>query len=70
MIHHSDFVFLKVEVDKLDINKLDNVPTSLNNLKTKVDDLDVGKLITVPVVLKKKKKISDAGDNKLLKIQK
>ena len=32
---------LKAEVDKLDINKLMNVPTSLNNLKTKVDDLDV-----------------------------
>ena len=44
---------MKVEVDKLDINKLTNVPTSLNNLKTKVDDLDIGKLKTVPVVLKK-----------------
>ena len=44
---------MKAEVDKLDINKLVNVPTSLNNLKTKVDDLDVGKLKTVPVDLKK-----------------
>ena len=35
---------MKVEVDKLDIIKLANVPTSLNNLKTKLDDLDVGKL--------------------------
>ena len=26
------FIALKVEVDKLDINKLDNVPTSLDNL--------------------------------------
>ena len=42
------------EVDKLDINKLANVPTSLNNLKTKVDDLDAGKLKTVPRDLKKK----------------
>ena len=33
---------LKTEVGKLGINKLVNVPTSLNNLKTKVDDLDVG----------------------------
>ena len=41
------------EVDKLDINKLVNVPTSLNNSKTKVNDLDVGKLETVPVDLKK-----------------
>ena len=41
------------EVDKLDINKLVNVPTSLNNSKTKVNDLDVGKLETVPIDLKK-----------------
>ena len=44
---------MKAEVDKLDINKLVNVPTSLNNLKTKVDDLDVGKLKAVPIDLKK-----------------
>ena len=44
---------LKAEVDKLDFNKLVNVPTSLNNLITKLDDLDVGKLKTVPVDLKK-----------------
>ena len=30
------FIALKAEVDKLDINKLTNVPTSLNNLKTKM----------------------------------
>ena len=49
----KDFITLKAEVDKLDINKLTNVPTSLNNLKTKVDDLDVGKLKTVSVDVKK-----------------
>ena len=32
---------LKAEVDKQEINKLINVPTSLNNLKRKVDDLDL-----------------------------
>ena len=48
----NDFIALKVEFDKLDINKPTNVPTSLNNFKTKVVDLDVGKLKTVPVVLK------------------
>ena len=37
----NDFVALKAEVDKLDINKLTNVPTGLNILKTKVDDLDL-----------------------------
>ena len=35
------FTALKAEIDKLDINKLTNVLTRLNNLKTKVDDLDV-----------------------------
>ena len=47
---------LKAEVDKLDINNLVNVPTSLNNLKTKVDDLDVDMLKTGPTDLKKKLK--------------
>ena len=32
------FIILRTEVDKLDINKLVNVLTSLNNLKIKVDD--------------------------------
>ena len=42
---------MKTEVDKLDINKLVNVPTGFNNLKTKVigNLLDVGKLKTVPI---------------------
>ena len=44
---------MKAEVDKLNINKLVNVPTSLNNLKTKVDDLDVGKIKTVTVDFRK-----------------
>ena len=48
----KDFIALKAEVDKLDINKLVNVPTSLNNLKTKVDDLDAVKLKTVPIDLR------------------
>ena len=44
---------MKPEVDIVDINKLVNVPTSLNNLKTKVDDLDASQLKAVPVDLKK-----------------
>ena len=32
----SDFIASKAEVDKLDVNKLDNVLTSLNNFKTKI----------------------------------
>ena len=45
----KNFIVLKAEVGKLDINKLANVPTSLNDFKTKVDDLGFGKLKTVLV---------------------
>ena len=64
LVARKDFIALKSEVDKLDINRLVNVPSSLNNLKTKVDDLDVGKLKTVPLELKK---LSDVVDNKVAK---
>ena len=55
---------LKCKVDKLDVNKLVNVPTSLNNLKTKVDDLGAIKWKTVPVDLRK---LSDVVDNEVVK---
>ena len=55
---------MKAEVDKVDINEIVNVPTSLNNLKTKVDDLNIGKLKSVPVDLKK---LSYVVDNKVVK---
>ena len=58
---------LKARIDKLDISKLVNVPSSLNNSKTKVDDLNVGKLKTVSVNLKK---LSDVADNKVAKNKK
>ena len=48
----SAFIALKAEFNKLDINKLVNVPTSVNNLKANVDDLDVDKWKTVPIDLK------------------
>ena len=57
---------LIAEVDKLDINKLTNVRTSLNNLKTKVDNFDIGKLKNVSLDLKQ---LSDVVDNKVAKIQ-
>ena len=60
----KDFIALKAEVDKLDINKLVNVPIILNNLKIKVDDMDVGKLKTIPVHLKK---LNDVVDNEVVK---
>ena len=47
----KDFTDLKAEVDKLDINRLVNVPTSSNKLERKVDDLDVDKLKAVPIDL-------------------
>ena len=55
---------MKDEVDKLDINKLVNVPTSLNTLKTNVDDLYVGKLKTVTVDFEK---LNDVVDNEVVK---
>ena len=60
----KDFVALKAKVDKLDINKLVNVPTSLDNLKTRIGDWDVDKLKIVPVDLKK---LSDVVDNEIVK---
>ena len=53
MAAKKDFIALKTEFDKLYINKLVNVTTSVNNLKTKIYDLDVGILKTFPVELKK-----------------
>ena len=47
------FTTVKAEVGKLDVNKLSNIPNSLNNLETRADYLDVGKLKTVSVDLKK-----------------
>ena len=55
---------MKAELDKLDINRLVNVPNSLNNSKTKVNDLDVGKMKTVPVDLKN---LSDVVANEVVK---
>ena len=58
MIHHlllkkTDLANLKYDVDKLDIDKLKNVPSGLISLKSKVDKLDIGKLQTTPVDLSK-----------------
>ena len=53
---------MKDEGDKLGINNLVNVPTSLNNVKAKVDDLDVGELKTLPINLKQ---LSDVVDKQI-----
>ena len=52
---------MKAEVYKLDINKLTNVPISLNNK----NNLDVDKVKIVPVDLKK---LSYVADNKVVTI--
>ena len=54
-----DLINLKSNVDKLDINKLKDVPTDLSNLKIKVD-----KLVPVPVDLSK---FGDAVKNDVVK---
>ena len=48
---NDDLASLKSNLVKLDIDKLKNVPTNLNNLKSKVDKLDVDKLVPVSVNL-------------------
>ena len=48
-----DLANLKSDVDKLDIDKLKNVPTNLSNMLSKVDKLDFDKLVPVPVDLSK-----------------
>ena len=60
LVAKRDFIALKA--NKLDINKLTNVPTSLNNLKAKVDYLDVGKLRAAFDL-----KLSDVVDNEVVK---
>ena len=48
----TDWANLKSDVDKLDIDKLKNVPSNLSILKSKVNKLDIVKLETIPVKLK------------------
>ena len=42
---------LKSNIDKLDIDKLKNLPSNLSNLKSKVDRLDFDKVVLAPVDL-------------------
>ena len=49
----ANFSNSKSDVDKLDIDKFENVSTNLSNLKNKVDKLDVNKLVPAPVDLRK-----------------
>ena len=49
----TDLANLKSDVNKLDIDKLKNVPSNLSNLKSKVNKSDVDKLVPVPVDISK-----------------
>ena len=59
-----DLASLKCEVDKLDIDKLEKVPSGLNSLKIKMDKLVVDKLVPVSVDLSK---LSDAVKNNVVR---
>ena len=59
-----DSASLKSDVDKLEIYKLEIMPTNLTNLKRKVDKLDVHKLVPIPVALSK---LSDVVKNDIIK---
>ena len=48
-----DLANLKSNLDKQNIDILNNVPINLSNLKNKVDKLDVDELVPVPVDLSK-----------------
>ena len=52
----ADLASVKYDVDMLDIDKLEKVPTGLNSSKSKVDKLDVDKLVPAPVKLSDKVK--------------
>ena len=60
----TDLANLKSDVDKLNIDKLKNLPINLSFLKSKVDKLDVDKLLPIPVDLSK---LSDVVKLMLLK---
>ena len=49
----SDLANSKSDVDKLDIDKLKNLPNNVSNMKSKVDKLNVDKLVPLPVDLGK-----------------
>ena len=60
----TDLANLISDVDKLDIDKLKNVPSGLISLKSKVDKLDVDKLVPLLVDLSK---LSNVVKNNVVK---
>ena len=49
LLKKANLTSLKCNANKLDIDKLKNVPNNLSNLKSKVDKLDADKLVAAPV---------------------
>ena len=49
----TDLANSKSDVNKLETDRLNNVPTNLNSLGSKVEKLDVDKLIPISVYLSK-----------------
>ena len=55
---------MKSDADKINIDKLKNIPYNAGNLKRKVEKIDVFKLVPVPVDLNK---LSDVVKNDIAK---
>ena len=53
----TDLASLISDLDKLDIDKLENVSSGLNNLKSDVDKLDAEELVPVPACLSKRRDV-------------
>ena len=53
LLKKNDLANLKSDVDKLDFDKLKNVPTDFTKMWSKADKLDVDKLVPVPIDLLK-----------------
>ena len=61
---NTDLASLKSDIDKLNVDKLNNIQSGLGSLKNKVYKLDVDRLKPVLVDLKQ---LSDVVDNDVLK---
>ena len=59
-----DSLSLKSNLDKLDVDKLKNIPSNLRKLKSKIDKLNADKLVPLPVDLSK---LSDVVNNDVVK---
>ena len=54
MLKKIDLASLKSKIDKLDIDKIENVSNGLGSFKGKTDKLDVDRLTRVPLDFLKK----------------